>query len=321
MEKQFEKLSLNSNSAKFTSTTYDVNPICSYSFHSSGVSKIVDYSSESESNEIEPNYLSYYDISDFDDSSEEICEEVVECEDGVEKEKVIVSKTIKSKPKLIFEDEEFILEKTYKRKLYWKWAYSKPQCRGRIHTDLNYKPVAFPNPNHSIHLPRVENVMCNIVPNEIKEKATISNKVKDYGKEPKTREQIVINDKFKKTESGEDYVLLDSGEDDFDRIIILGTMTHLKRLENEKTWYIDGTFSISPKFYKQLFTINIIKENKNLPLLYALLPDKLQTSYEHVFELEQHLTEFLLQQIKSGMSFQKDKSEVKRDNSLIDLFK
>ncbi|CAF1124225.1 unnamed protein product [Brachionus calyciflorus] len=355
MEKQFEKLSLNSNSGDYQSplrlrnraisrkeakntsttsvtttpsfvnssvnTTYDLNPTCSYSFHSSGVSKIVDYSSESESNEIEPNNLSYYDISDLDDSSEEICEEVVECEDGVEEEKVIVSKTTKSKPKLIFEDEEFILEKTYKGKMYWKCAYSKPQCRARIHTDLNYKPIAFPNPNHSIHLPRVENVMCKIVTNEIKEKATISsenprkivkecltrlpvsaasnltsinnltqavkrsrNKVKDYGKEPKTREQIVINDKYKKTNSDEDFVLLDSGEEDLDRIIILGTITNLKRLENEKTWYMDGTFSISPKVYKQLFTINIIKENKNLPLLYALLPDKLQTSYERVFE-------------------------------------
>jgi hypothetical protein len=46
-----------------------------------------------------------------------------------------------------------------------------------------------------------------------------------------------------------------------------------------KNWYCDGTFAVSPKLFKQLYTINVIVGNKTLPMVYALLPNKSEASY------------------------------------------
>ncbi|CAF1127506.1 unnamed protein product, partial [Brachionus calyciflorus] len=43
-------------------------------------------------------------------------------------------------------------------------------------------------------------------------------KINNFGTEPKTKEQIIINENYKKTISDEDFVLYDSGESDPDRL-------------------------------------------------------------------------------------------------------
>ena len=42
---------------------------------------------------------------------------------------------------------------------------------------------------------------------------------------------------------------------------------------------------MSPKLFYQVYTLNIILQGKNLPLVYVLLPDKVQSSYDKMFHL------------------------------------
>ncbi|CAF0854054.1 unnamed protein product [Brachionus calyciflorus] len=58
-------------------------------------------------------------------------------------EEIIFSKTTKSKPKIVIGDYEYIYEKKYKDKIYWRCSYvnlsTKRHCKSRVHTDLNNK--------------------------------------------------------------------------------------------------------------------------------------------------------------------------------------
>ena len=73
------------------------------------------------------------------------------------------------------------------------------------------------------------------------------------------RETIVIPLEFQK------FVLADSGFDDKLRIICFGNLYNLKQLAENKDWFGDGTFDVSPLVFKQMFTLNILKNGKTLP--------------------------------------------------------
>jgi len=107
----------------------------------------------------------------------------------------------------------------------------------------------------------------------------------DYGPNPKTMADIVIPDALKTTYSGRDFILRDGGVDQMGRILIFGTPESLKLLKESRFWYGDGTFAVSPELFYQMYTINIILKNKNLPLVYALLPNKEEKTYKRFLEL------------------------------------
>lgn len=63
----------------------------------------------------------------------------------------------------------------------------------------------------------------------------------------------------------------------------------MKNLNSNVKLFGDGTFHVPPPFY-QLYTIHIDVDSCNemtniVPLLYALLPDKSQNTYERLFTL------------------------------------
>jgi hypothetical protein len=88
-----------------------------------------------------------------------------------------------------------------------------------------------------------------------------------YGKAPQSRSEI----DFSGLESadGEPFLLDDSGEDDEDRVLVFGTQKNLKVLKQNLEWFIDGTFEVAPDIYKQLFTIQVVLNGFNLPLVYV----------------------------------------------------
>ena len=53
-------------------------------------------------------------------------------------------------------------------------------------------------------------------------------------------------------------------------------------------WSPDGTFKTVPRIFLQLYTIHALVNDRSVPLIYALLPDKSQTTHSN-----------LLQQLKS----------------------
>ncbi|RNA19503.1 hypothetical protein BpHYR1_017343 [Brachionus plicatilis] len=76
--------------------------------------------------------------------------------------------------------------------------------------------------------------------------------------EPKTLSEINFPDFLTKClcdDDQEKFLLYDSGKDDPDRFFIFSTLNDLKLLENSHC-FADGTFSIAPKLFYQVYTIH-----------------------------------------------------------------
>ena len=85
---------------------------------------------------------------------------------------------------------------------------------------------------------------------------------------PTTAAEIVIPDKYKITLKGEPFLLYVSGFGDQQRIIVYGTRNFISCLSNCDNWYCDGTFSVVPDLFVQLYTIHTEKEGNILPCIY-----------------------------------------------------
>ncbi|CAF1118359.1 unnamed protein product, partial [Brachionus calyciflorus] len=340
MDKIFQKLSLNNSTNKdyvfpmqqpFSSKTLvDLNVPCLEQPCSSKT--LVDYSeSESLSNQFEdPNksndslidYLSLnnsinqmnsqpnienecYSCDEFYNGEELSVEEIIENKEiNHMVEPKIITKTYKNNSKMVFDNKEFVIEKSYKDKIYWRCAVSDPvQCKARIHTNLNFEITKIKNKDHFHQDVKPETIFADLVSVEIKDRAiaaaaslpTVQNltqkinrtrkAVFNFGPNEKSLENLVIKDQYKITNSGKNFILHESGNDDLERLIILATEDNLNVLNNDPVWFIDGTFEISPKVYHQLFTINEIQKNRNLPLVYAFLANKQESTYTRFFNV------------------------------------
>lgn len=100
---------------------------------------------------------------------------------------------------------------------------------------------------------------------------------------PRSPEEIVIPPKFTKTIAGDPFVLFDIGSAN-DRIIVFGTSENIGRLVLNKDWYMDGTFASCPTLFYQLFTIHYLENRTAFPMVFALLPNKQQTTYDRLFK-------------------------------------
>ena len=66
---------------------------------------------------------------------------------------------------------------------------------------------------------------------------------------------------------------------------ILSTENALQHLSEADTFFVDGTFSVCPSIFYQIFTIHIMKYNQVFPMIYALLPNKQRHSYNRAYML------------------------------------
>ncbi|ODM87861.1 hypothetical protein Ocin01_18821 [Orchesella cincta] len=76
----------------------------------------------------------------------------------------------------------------------------------------------------------------------------------------------------------DNFLLYDSGASN-KRILIFGTMKNLRHMENSTEWFSDGTFKVAPLLFDQLYTIHVLRFQKVIPMVYALLPNRLETTY------------------------------------------
>ena len=75
-------------------------------------------------------------------------------------------------------------------------------------------------------------------------------------------------------------LLQDNSDEDEKRIIIFSTDLSLKLLSESDTWFLDGNFSLAPKFFKQLYTIRVKKADICLTAAFCLLQKKSQSTLE-----------------------------------------
>ncbi|CAG7729356.1 unnamed protein product [Allacma fusca] len=93
---------------------------------------------------------------------------------------------------------------------------------------------------------------------------------------------LVIPDRLKVTQSGEPFLLSDSGPGP-QRILLFSTKHDLSILAENNDWYMDGTFKVAPHPFCQLYTIHGFRLHASLPTLFALLPNKSEETYNRLF--------------------------------------
>ncbi|CAF0828909.1 unnamed protein product [Brachionus calyciflorus] len=244
-----------------------------------------------------------FDLNDFGNDNEDnldLSEKNVEA--NLEPDFIL---TKNDKPKMIFEDHEYVQDKIYNDKIYWKCAVAKPiQCKSRIHTDLNRKVLKVKN-NFHYHEDDLTSYEQKIskqrICSEIKSRAAttlekprtiIKDVLANYPVSLASElppihnlKQQIVRKRAQFTKSGKLFVLYDSGQEDQDRIIILATEDNIEILNSETVWFVDGTFSVTPNAFFQIFTINVNKNNRNLALVYSFLPNKQQITYTRLFNI------------------------------------
>ncbi|CAF0877868.1 unnamed protein product, partial [Brachionus calyciflorus] len=97
--------------------------------------------------------------------------------------------------------------------------------------------------------------------------------------------EISIPPELKKTFNGEEFYWDDSGADDKNRVIIFTTKKSIEILNNHSDWYADGTFDISPTFFKQIYSLHVIINGTTVPCLFVMLPNKKQSTYKKMFKM------------------------------------
>lgn len=102
-------------------------------------------------------------------------------------------------------------------------------------------------------------------------------------KQPQTLIDMKLDGEWLKTKSNSDFLQIDDGTED--RILVFFTVSNLRILASSKTYYMDGTFHVAARLFKQLYIIYASAFDTLIPVCYALLPDKLETTYKRLFEL------------------------------------
>ncbi|CAF4155912.1 unnamed protein product, partial [Rotaria sordida] len=111
----------------------------------------------------------------------------------------------------------------------------------------------------------------------------------DIPKEPTSYAEIVIPVKFQLTSSNQQFLLYDNNDND-NRILIFASPDQLDLLNRCEVWHCDGTFAVAPKLFEQMYTVHGLIDGKTLPLVFSLLPNKKQESYETLFRIiQQHV--------------------------------
>ncbi|XP_068227468.1 uncharacterized protein [Palaemon carinicauda] len=69
------------------------------------------------------------------------------------------------------------------------------------------------------------------------------------------------------------------------RILVFWRISWLQRLVFSEIWFADGTFTIAPSLFYQVYIISAKKHDGVIPIVYALLPNKQRSTYFRLFEL------------------------------------
>ncbi|CAF0792846.1 unnamed protein product [Rotaria sordida] len=97
-------------------------------------------------------------------------------------------------------------------------------------------------------------------------------------------QHIIIPSNYQVNALNEQFLLYDNN-DNQRRILIFATKQHLDFLNECESWHCDGTFAVAPKLFEQMYSIHGSIRGKKLPLLYSLLPNKDQKTYEELFRI------------------------------------
>ncbi|XP_040079324.3 uncharacterized protein LOC120850758, partial [Ixodes scapularis] len=80
------------------------------------------------------------------------------------------------------------------------------------------------------------------------------------------------------------FLIYDNGPERRDRMLVFASHEQLRALSTSRTWYMDGTFSVCPRLFKQLYVMRCTAGESTVACVYALLPGKTFSIYEELFQ-------------------------------------
>ena len=122
---------------------------------------------------------------------------------------------------------------------------------------------------------------------------------------PQSRADVHFDGEWTQTFKGTQFLLAEDGVG-VDKMIIFATEDNLRRLAEAGTIHVDGTFSTCPRLFYQIFTIHAATHGRHIPLVYCLLPNKRQDTYERVFQILEEKVRLSLQHDLSPSSLLSD---------------
>ncbi|CAF1140680.1 unnamed protein product [Adineta steineri] len=108
-----------------------------------------------------------------------------------------------------------------------------------------------------------------------------------------------IPDSYQKTLSNKQFLLMDFYlKRSKERVIVYATTQQLQLLFTSTTIFMDGTFSVAPSGFEQVFLIHVEYFGQGLPVAYCLMSNRRAATYIELFQRLKHEAEVL------GMQFQ-----------------
>lgn len=100
---------------------------------------------------------------------------------------------------------------------------------------------------------------------------------------PANPQELNIPPEYRTTLKNEPFLLYENlDDDDASTILIFASDRNLRVLGASQTWFMDGTFKVTPIIFHQLFTIHGMIEDSAFPLVYALVENKEEETYYQV---------------------------------------
>ncbi|KAG0442421.1 hypothetical protein DMUE_0280 [Dictyocoela muelleri] len=112
-------------------------------------------------------------------------------------------------------------------------------------------------------------------------------------------EDYDIPEELQITNENKQFLFLDSGKEDENRVLIFTTDENIVHLENSNILICDGTFKSSPSCFEQIFTIQVKLREMYLPLMYCFMKNKKEVSYDKIFKWIKEKNSFIVLSIKS----------------------
>ena len=86
--------------------------------------------------------------------------------------------------------------------------------------------------------------------------------------------------------NNQQFLQYDNGQNAENRMLVFYSPESLERLANAQTFFIfmDGTISVPPHPFKQLYTIRVPFKDVTGTAIYAFLPNKCQDTYRELFQ-------------------------------------
>ncbi|XP_041369007.1 uncharacterized protein LOC121383200 [Gigantopelta aegis] len=119
-------------------------------------------------------------------------------------------------------------------------------------------------------------------PDHIK-RALRRERAKHMPKNPTSLRDLMLDDEWTTSSDGDRFLIYDNGVDSSDRMLVFGTDDGLRHLASSESWFMDGTFTVAPLLFTQLYVIRVPLGESAVTCVYAFLPNKHQSTYEELF--------------------------------------